>query len=47
MKPAKPLALGIDIGGTNTKVGLVDGSGNILTRKYSARVKHGAVLFNR
>ncbi len=29
MKPAKPLALGIDIGGTNTKVGLVDGSGNI------------------
>jgi len=29
MKPAGPLALGIDIGGTNTKVGLVDGSGNI------------------
>ena len=29
MKPAGPLALGIDIGGTNTKVGLIDGSGNI------------------
>lgn len=29
MKPAKQLALGIDIGGTNTKVGLVDGCGNI------------------
>jgi len=40
----KQIVLGIDIGGTNTKLGLVDASGNILsTRKFKTGAK-GAFL---
>ena len=41
MSKEKQLALGIDIGGTNTAIGVVDEAGNVLIKKSIETPKHG------
>ena len=43
MNKEKQFALGIDIGGTNTAIGVVDNAGNVLIKKSIETPKHGDV----
>ena len=40
----KQVAIGIDIGGTNTVLGLVDQNGNVLAKDYFSTAKYNNII---